>query len=134
AQGRGGDHTEDSFAADEDWREIWTVGAPVEGDDLATTDDTLEREDHVLDLPVETRALAGAARGDPTSDRRAQDAGGEVPQREAAPLQAPLEADAGRAGLAVDGGRALIDRPPSLHPLQIEQARVAGRQRPAADA
>src|SRR5207302_1835564 len=78
AERRGRDDAEDAFAADEERRRVRAVDAPVHADDLAGAEHALHRCDHVLDLPVEARALAGAARGDPAADRRAQDRRREV--------------------------------------------------------
>ncbi len=120
AEGGRGDHAKHALAADEEREQIRAVGAALEAHDLAAADDALERGDHVLDLAVAARALAGAARGDPAADGGAEDRRGEMPRGEALGVELFLEPDAERAGLDLERRDGGVEAAPAGEALEVE--------------
>ena len=89
----------------------------------------LEREHHVLDLPVVPGRLPGAPGRDPASDGAAEDRRREVPEGEAAPIELLFERHPHRPRFDVERRRRRrIERAPTCHPLQIDYHDVLSRQ------
>src|SRR5207248_3789771 len=81
--------------------------------------DRLESEHDVLDLPIARGELAGAARGEPTADGGAIDAGREMAERRARRPEKLLETLPVEPRLHVRGARGELDVRRAGKPLQI---------------
>jgi hypothetical protein len=125
---------ERALAPDDERDQVRAARAVAKVDDLTGPGHALQPEDHVLDLPVQPRALPGAPRRDPATDGAAEDGRGEVPEREAAAIEILLEGQAHLSGLDVERPCALVELAPARHPLQVEDDHALVREDPGADA
>ena len=78
-------------------------------DHAAVGEHDLEPDDHVLDLPVAGRVLAGAAARDPSADGGQLEALGEVADRQPMRDERGLEVGPERPGVDADDARGLVD-------------------------
>ncbi len=136
AQAGPGDDPERALAADEQLVEIGSrrlPGVAAGGDHGAVGQHDVEADDHVLDLAVAGRELAGAATGQPAADGREGDRLRPVPAREAVGgAQLVFEVVAEGAGPHVDGERRVVDVDDAGQVAEIEDDAAVERDRRAA--
>ena len=113
AQPDTGDHGERALRADEQLGEIGAGGScrcATGADDRAVGQDGFEPDDHVFDLAVAGRVLAGATGRHPAADRREVEALWEVADRQTVDVaEYVLEVGAEGAGQDLDDSGDLID-------------------------
>ena len=111
------------------------LGAPPVWTMPAVGQDDVEPDDHVLDLPVAGRVLAGRPAGQPAADRRQVDRLRPVAERQAVGgPQLGLERRAEGAGQDVDHQRGVVDVDEAGQRAQVEDDAAVHRDRPAAHA
>ena len=108
-----GDHRERAFRSDQQLGEVGSGrsgGGPARSDHGAVGEDRLEADDHVLDLSVARRVLAGAPGRDPAADRCEVEALREVSDRHPVDLaELVFEVRAERAGEHLDDAGHHVD-------------------------
>ena len=136
AQAGRGDDAEGALAADEELVEVGAgglAGVALGVDGGAVGQDHVQADDHVLDLAVAGRQLAGAAAGEPAADggqghRLRPVAAGEAVAR----AQLVLEVVAEGAGQHVGGERRVVDLADAREVAQVEHDAAVERHRRAA--
>ena len=130
-----GDEAERALVADHDVADVGAGGAARDVLDprhLATREDDLEPDDHVLDAAVERRELADAAGGDETAHVRDRLRLRRVPRREAELAHAILEHLQRHAALARRLHVVRVDVDDPIHLRAVEHDRVGNDRLEAA--
>jgi hypothetical protein len=102
--------------------------------DVTTPRHTLERDDHVLDLPVEARGLARAARCYPATNRAAENRRRKVTEREPFAFERLFEGKTHMTRFDRDGATLALELAHGRHTLEVYDDGVWCRQDRSADA